>query len=177
VKRFLFGLVVACTCVWPLRAQQIRVVIIDARHGKPITDECINISLGPWHGTDLIAPTDKDGAVVLTLSSHEVVAKPVVGRNCNGMASTKPVRVESLPTDIAVLSDWYVSCQYSKKLTKDPAWLQASPSERIPSFSVKEILDTGIVATNSCSHLHPAAKPGDLFFIVRKRTFLEGMRS
>lgn len=159
------------------RAQQIRIVVIDAHHGKPVTDECLNISLGPWHGADILAPTNKEGAVVLTLGNNRVSAEPVVGKTCNGMSSTKPLQVDSLPTSISVLSDWYVSCQYSKKLTKDPAWLRASPSERIPSFAVKEILGSGVVASNSCSQINLTPKPGELWLVVRKRTFLEGMRS
>jgi hypothetical protein len=178
MKSILFALIFACVMRATLaRAQEIRIVVLDAGNLKPVADECLNISLGLWHGTDIIAPTDSDGAVVLTIGNNEVVAKPVVGKTCNGMASTKPVQSESVPTTISVLSDWYVSCQYSKKLTKDPAWLHASPSERIPSFSVKEILGTGVVATNSCSRRNPTPKPGELFFLVRKRTFLEGMKS
>ena len=158
-------------------SQQIRILIIEANHGKPVIDECLNISLGPWHGTDLLASTNKDGAIVLSLDKDRASVETVLGKACNGLASKQPVPFTGPLTTISVLPDWYVSCQYSKKLTKDPAWLNASPAQRIPSFAVHDILSQGVVATNSCSKLRPTPHPGELVLVVRKRTFWEGMKS
>lgn len=156
-------------------SQQIKIVVMDAHHGKPVANESINISLGPWHGADLLASTGKDGTILLSLERNEVSVPLPVGRSCGGLASTKPLSIASIR--LSVLPDWYVSCQYSTKLTHDPAWLQANPAERIPSFAVKDILSSGVVATNSCTKFAPTPEPGKLVIFVRKRTFLEGLRS
>jgi hypothetical protein len=158
-------------------SQQIRIVVVEAQHGKPVSDECLNISLGSWHGADLLGSTNQDGVVILSIDKDQVSVEPVPGRKCNGMASVKPLPVTTLPTSVSIVPDWYVSCQYSKKLEKDPAWLRESPAQRIPSFSVQEVLIHGMVATNSCSNLNPLPKPGHLVLVVRKRTFWEGMKS
>lgn len=160
-------------------SQQIHVVVVEAHHGKPVPHECINVSFGAWHGTDIIAATDDDGVATITIDHDQVRAKPVAGKMwCQGASPTaKSISTPQPPTTISVLTDWYVSCQYSKKLTEDPAWRNESPAQRIPSFSIQEILSHGVVATNSCSKLAPTTKPGDLVLVVRKRTFMEGMRS
>ena len=158
-------------------SQQIRIVVVEAKHGNPVPGECVNISLGPFHGADLLASTDKDGVIALSLDKDHASAETVLGRACNGLASKQPVSFSGPLTMISVLPDWYVSCQYSKKLTKDPAWLSGSPAQRIPSFAVQDILSQGVVATNSCSKLKPTPHPGELVLVVRKRTLWEGMKS
>jgi hypothetical protein len=159
------------------QSQQMRIVVIEAQHGKPVSDECLNISFGSWHGTDILARTNEDGVVILSIEKDRVAAETVPGHPCNGFSSTKPLSDGQRPTTISVLPDYYVSCQYSKALVKDPAWLSESSSQRVPSFAVQDILTRGIVATNSCSKLNPTPKPGELVLVVRKRTFMEGMRS
>ena len=159
------------------RSQQIRIVVLEAKHGKPVPGECVNISLGPFHGADLLASTNIDGVVVLSLDRDHASAQTVLGRACSGLASKQPVSFSGPLTTISVLPDWYVSCQYSNKLTKDPAWLNASPAQRIPSFAVQDILSQGVVAANSCSKLKLTPHPGELVLVVRKRTFWEGMKS
>ncbi|WP_419804629.1 hypothetical protein [Terriglobus sp.] len=160
-----------------IHAQRIKIVVVDASRGKPVTDECLNVSLGQWHGADLLVPTDKDGVATLIFETNQVSIVPVLGRTCNGMVSTKPLPIASGTETISVVTNYYVSCQYSNKLVKDPDWLKASPAQRIPVFTLHEIIARGIVATNSCSKFARAPQPGELLLVVRKRTFLEGMRS
>ena len=158
-------------------SQQIRILVVEARNGKAVTDECLNVSFGLWHGTDIMAPTDEHGIASLLIDGQEVSATPVSSKTCRGFSFSKLLSADTSITRVSVLPDWYVSCQYSKQLTNDPAWLNASPSQRIPSFSIRDILDHGIVATNSCSKRVISAKPGELVLVVRKRTFWEGMKS
>src|SRR6185312_11259866 len=56
----------------PAWAQDIQVRVVSARNGKPITHECLNISLGTWHGAELFAQTNSDGAVVLHVEGGQV---------------------------------------------------------------------------------------------------------
>jgi hypothetical protein len=50
---------------------------VNAHNGKPITNECVNVWLGPSHGADLIAPTNKDEVVALHLARKEMTADSV----------------------------------------------------------------------------------------------------
>ena len=43
-----------------LHAQEIHIRVLNARNGNPITNECLSVSLGSWHGGDLVAPTNSD---------------------------------------------------------------------------------------------------------------------
>jgi hypothetical protein len=45
-------LVLAIICTSSVRGQEIRIRVVDARNGKAINNECVNVSLGPWHGAD-----------------------------------------------------------------------------------------------------------------------------
>lgn len=55
-------------------AQEIHIRVLNAQNGKPITNECVNVSLGQWHGADLLAPANNEGVVVLHLANTEVMA-------------------------------------------------------------------------------------------------------
>lgn len=160
------------------RSQQMRILVVDANHGKPVSNECLDISLGNWHGADLFAPTNKDGIVTLSFSKDYVSAEPVLSKACGAMASIKSFPVSQAQESIAILPNYNVSCQYSKEQTKNPVWLHNPLYQSwIPSFSVQAVLANGIVAPNTCTKLKPKAVPGELILIVRKITFLEGMRS
>ncbi|HEY5382883.1 MAG TPA: hypothetical protein VIJ65_11565 [Acidobacteriaceae bacterium] len=171
-------LITPLLCALPCRSQQIRILVLDARHGKPVSNECLNISLGTWHGADLFAPTNKDGVVTLSFSSDHVSVEPVVSKACGAMSSTKSFPIAKAQESIAILPNYNVSCQYSKEQTKNPGWLHNPLYQSvIPSFMLRDILLNGVVAANTCSHLKPTPVPGELVLIVRKVTFMEGMRS
>jgi hypothetical protein len=78
------GILLMISVMWecPLHGQDIHIRVLNAHNGKPITNECINVSLGPWHGGDLIAPTNKDGIVVLHLRDNVVTADSVSPSRC-----------------------------------------------------------------------------------------------
>lgn len=158
-------------------AQKIRILVVEARNGKPVPHECLNVSLGGWHGADLIAATDENGVATLKLDADDMIAESVPGVRCQRDWPTAKSLGGTAPKAISLVPDWYVSCQYSKQLVKDPRWRNADPSIRIPGFSIDEIVRRGAVATNACSKLVPQNRPGVVVLIVRKRTFWEGMRS
>ena len=68
------GILLTISLMWgyPARSQEIRIRVLNAHNGKPISNECVSVSLGPWHGADLIAPTNREGAVALHLVGNEV---------------------------------------------------------------------------------------------------------
>jgi hypothetical protein len=169
----------ALSFAMPCSSQQIRILVLDAHHGKPVSDECLNVSVGSWHGADLFAPTNKDGIVTLSFSKDSVSAEPVAGsKACGGMALTKSFPATEVLDSIAILPNRNVSCQYSSEQTKNPAWLHNPRYQSIiPSIRLQDILTHGVVAENTCSKLNPSPAPGELILVVRKVTFLEGMRS
>ncbi len=172
------ALMIVCLGVTAMvHAQQIRVIVLDAHNGKPVPFECLNVTLGVWHGADILARTDQSGVALITVDADDISANPVPGKPCLGIPSTKTIPSAGQLTTLTVVPDWYVSCQYSKKQVKDPVWIAESPAQRIPSYAIKEILSNGAVAANSCSKLSPSPKPGELVLIVRNRTFFEGMKS
>lgn len=50
-----------------LHGQQIQLKLVDARNGKPITSECVNVWIGTERDRHLVAETGNDGIAVLKL--------------------------------------------------------------------------------------------------------------
>jgi len=157
--------------------QTIHIRVVESKHLRPVTDECLNITLGKWHGAELFLPTDLAGQITLSIEGEKVIAPFVPSKACNTDSTKGPMAFNSTVHELAIVTDEYVSCQYSKSVVKDPVWRNESPAQRIPTFSIEEILSHGVAVTNSCSKLMPKANPGELVLVVRKRTFWEGMRS
>jgi hypothetical protein len=157
-----------------LHAQEIQIRVLNGRNGKPITKECINVSLGPWHGADLLVPTDKNGIAVLHLRGNEVTADAA----CQGW-SKQAHRAEGTDT-ISVMGDYYVACQEYGKLAPGERPTPESSSnvikELVPTYSIREILQSGITSANTCGKVRAAAKPGELIFFVRPPTWLEKLK-
>jgi hypothetical protein len=65
---------------------------------------------------------------------------------------------------IRITSDYYVPCQPHPK---DSPFL---------SYSVKEVLQSGVASSNSCGKIEGSPKPGQLILFVRPRSFLERVR-
>lgn len=157
-----------------LRAQEIRIRVFNGRNGKPVKKECINVSLGPWHGADLLVPTNKDGVAVLQFRGNEVRA----GATCQGWPK-QVHRPESVDT-ISVMGDRYSACQEYGKLAPGehptPAASSATIKKLVPTYSIKEILRSGVASANTCGKIRATAKPGELIFFVRPRSFWERFR-
>ena len=158
-----------------LHAQEIHIRVLNARNGKPITNECVNVSLGSWHGGDLIAPTNKEGVVVLHFVGNQATADAVPGRTCNGMAALGPRNIPQGTDTLTIASDEYVACQeYGKIVPGEPATPDLLKNI-MPSYPIKEILRSGIAAANRCGKFRAETKPGELIFFVRPRKFFERM--
>jgi hypothetical protein len=157
--------------VW---AQEIQIRVVNGRNGKPITNECVNISLGPWHGADIVAPTDKSGVVVLHIAQNDVTADTA----CKGWFK-QARRAEGVDT-ISVMGDYYVACQEYGKLAPGehprPGTESETAKELVPTYSIKEILRSGIASANTCGKFRAKPKPGELIFFVRPRSFWERLK-
>lgn len=100
--------------------QEIRIRVLNARNGKPITNECVNVSLGTWHGADLIAPTNEEGVVVLYFAKDEVSAASVPRSPCDRVVILGPIPLPKDVDMITITSDEYVDCQeWAKVVSTD----------------------------------------------------------
>jgi hypothetical protein len=119
-------------------------------------------------------PTNKHGVVVLHLARNEVTADSVFASSCDRIAVLGP---KPLPKDgdtIAITSDEYVDCQEWAKVI--PGGTTKENLNRAPSYSIKKILESGVVAGNRCRQFRADAKPGELVFFVRPLTLREKMQ-
>lgn len=62
-------------------ARDLKIRVLDGRNGHPVDNTCLNLSLGMWHGADLLAPTNADGFVVLHFEAG-VVSADVPPNSC-----------------------------------------------------------------------------------------------
>ena len=152
-----------------LRAQEIRIRVLDAHNGKPVTRECTSISFGTWHGADIWAATNRDGVAVLHLANHVLGAET----GCNGWRREAPFPPSA--STIAIQSDYHVDCQEHGRAPLEPG--KAVPLEELwPAYSITRILDSGITASNTCGKFRTGAKPGELVTFVRSAGLLEKLR-
>jgi hypothetical protein len=148
-------------------SQDIKILVLNSRTSKPVQNECLNVSLGEWHGGDLIAPTDGTGAVTLHIDGNMVSADAAPARACKGTAISGPKPFADSDVRISVEPDFYVGCQeYGRPSPGEPLTKDTIPS-MIPSYSVRAIRESGVFAGNSCSGLRVKAKPGELTLFVR----------
>jgi hypothetical protein len=157
-------------------AQDIDVKVLNARNGKPITNECLNVWIGPLHGVALYAPTNNEGVAVLHIRNNEATAKDVSPSTCNARAALGPRSIPKGADTIAIAGGNYVACQeYGKPGSGEPPTPDLV-GQLMPSYSIKKILESGVSAANTCGKFRAKARPGELIFYVRPLSFLERMR-
>ena len=165
-RDFLIGaLIVSAPLV---HAQEIRIRVLNGRNGKPIMNECLNVWTGTGRGAHMVAATDKDGVAALRVADTKILAETV----CQGW----PDQASGLSDveRITISGDRYIACQeYGKIVPGEPP---TDPLTTMPSYPIKKILESGITSANTCGKLRIEAKPSELVFFVRPRSFWERMR-
>jgi hypothetical protein len=134
-------------------ARDLKIRVLDGRNGHPVYNICLNLSLGIWHGADLLAPTNADGLVVLHLEADLVSAEVPPNSRCVGGFPTEAVlpKAEDRITPASRGNDCH-----PKRHPPTP-----------PSYSIREILEHGVVGENVCRKVRVEARPGELIFFVR----------
>lgn len=152
-----------------VRAQEIRIRVLDGRNGKPIAGECLNIWTGTERGDYILAKTNREGVVALHMLGADVLAAD----SCRaGWFTRAPADPEA--GALMISGDYYVACQeYAKIKAGQPI---VNPSARLPAYPIKQVLASGLASANTCGKFRAEAGPGELIFFVRPRTFLERMR-
>jgi len=164
-----FSTFIGAAMVPSTRAQEIRIRVLNAHNGRPVTNECINVSLGPWHGADLLAPTNRQGTVVLHLRDNELTAETGSPSACNGLAVAGPKRFPGDAQSIAITSDYYADCQ---------PYTRVGPQQNTPppSYSIQAILESGTATSNACGKFRTEARRGELVLFVRSLHWWEGLK-
>lgn len=160
----------------PFQGQEIHIRVLNARKGKPITNECLNVWVGPLHGAGLFAPTNHDGVVVLHLGNDQVTADAVSPAACNGRAVVGPKLILKDADAITITGGNYVDCQEYGKIVPGDAANPNLVRQLWPLYSIKKILESGISAPNMCGKFRAEAKPGELVIFERPATLWERLR-
>jgi hypothetical protein len=173
IVRFLLISVLVCSAGPSLYGQEIHIRVLDARNGKSITNECLNVWFGhDSHGVSLLAPTNNVGVVVLHFADNTVTAGSVPGAACEKGLAINSMPVPDGADAIVVTGGYYVVCQEYGEVRSGDRLERLIP----PSYPIRRILESGVSATNTCGKFRAQAKPGELIFFVRPPTFWERMR-
>ena len=149
-----------------LHGQEIRIRVLDGRNGHPITSECVNVWIGPVRDA-LLLPTNKDGVAVVHIGQKQVTGDTGFPRACKRTVFGGPQPTPEHADSIKVTSGGpYVDCQPPEKKVA-PAW---------PSYSVREILESGVAAGNTCGKFTTEPRRGELIFFVRPVHWWEAIR-
>lgn len=146
-----------------LFAQDLRIHVVNGKNGRPVPEECLNVSIGGWHGGNLIVPTGHDGVLVLHIKDGKIAADSVAPGTCNGMALTGPRSIPKGAESLAFLPNWQILCE-------------DRGDRLVPSYSIQMILNSGVTTTNTCGKVRMKANPGELVLFVKPPTFWEAMR-
>ena len=161
-SRLLLALLFAVLSCSALRAQDIRIKLLDGRNGHPLSD-CLAI----WTSSDQRRPlwvrTDKDGIALLHLGDERAV--PPSEPNLSRCKDTPTFGSFPHAETIAAVPDWDVDCQAFDK-----------SKARTKFYPVDEILKGGAAIENSCGKFRTEPKRGELILYARPPHWWESFR-
>lgn len=161
----LFVLLILGSYGTALRAQTIKIKLVNGRNGRPMVGKCVNVWVGTERVDALSVPTDKQGiaSLVLTHQGAEINTQNQWPA-CGMWGVDNPVLKYA---DKIRINAGYVLCQLHKP---GFSWLA------IMTFSTKEVLQSGIVTKNTCGKAKASPKPGEIILFVRPLNFWEKLR-
>jgi len=143
-----------------VKAQDIRIKVVDGRNGRLKTDECVNVWVGKSTVIAMAIHTDKDGVAMLHLTDDESkISTQDHNPECGDFGVTNPV-VKYADT-IGITSGAYLPCQAH------------TPDSPRLNFATREVLENGVATANVCGKVRLSPKPGEMIFFVRPLTFWE----
>jgi hypothetical protein len=152
-----------------LCAQTVEVKLVNGRSGRPVADQCIGLWVGnrskPSSGPLLETQTERNGVTTVRLTNDDTKISTQNQRlACGLMGVINPVVKEG---DTISIRAGYALCQPH---TPDYSWLVMT------DFSTKELLQRGIVTTNTCGKSTASPKPGEVILFVRPLTWWEKLK-
>lgn len=128
--------------------QKIRIRVLDGRNGHPVTKESVNVWIGDKPEDLLLGGEGVVGSLRSTDKNGEV-SVPIPERHAEW---------------IEIEADYYFDCRPYRKNSPRPA------------YSVKEILQSGVVLGNTCGKQRAEPRPGEITFFVRPLHWWEGFQ-
>ena len=148
-----------------LCAQTIEFKLIDGRNGHPIANTCVNAWVGGAQRDALAIPTDKNGIARLRLTDvDDEVNTHGRWKDCGEFGVINPVvkYEDSVSVNVS-----YVLCEPHGK---DFSWLE------VKHFATKQVLQQGVVTTNTCGKSMGSPGPGEVIIFVRPLNFWEKLK-
>lgn len=166
----LFVVLVADSLGMNLRAQDIRIKLVNGRNGQPMARKCLNVWVGDRSsrrsGLLLETQTDNDGVTRLRLTKRDAEISTQNQRLACGLSGVVNPVVKY--GDTISVRPGYVLCQ---PRTPDYSWLA------MVDFSTKDVLQSGIVTANTCGRIKGSPKAGEVILFVRPLSFWEKLKS
>src|ERR1700739_2246306 len=146
--RLIVLLVLASSCT-VLRAQTIKIKLVNGRSGIPMAHACVSVGLD--HLDHMLAiPTDEDGFARLRLTENEAeINIKNHWKQCGDWGVIDPVVRYS---DVIGIHAGYVLCQAR---TPEYSWLARL------TFPTKQVLEQGIGTANLCGKSTASPHPGE----------------
>lgn len=158
-------LLILGSCGTVLRAQTIRIKLVNGRNGRAMTGRCVNVWVGKERKSAMAIPTDKDGVAQLRLTDSDAkVATEKASKECGGFGVLDPAvkYEETLSVNVG-----YVLCV---PRGSNYSWLA------IMHFSTKKVLQSGVVSPNTCGKVSASPDPGQIVLFVRPLNWWETLK-
>jgi hypothetical protein len=193
-KRLLVPLLFAL-CAVTLRAQTIRIELVNGKTGHPVTSipwlapHTLYVWLGRDSDLSLVLTTSKQGVAPLRFTRDD---SEINVPDCNGKrAAWDKLSKNENKNDVKEFNKKYKNC--TNFLVKDPVVrfadsisigpIRGSNFEYVQcwagfptSFSTEELLQHGVVTANDCGKATVSPQPGQLILFVRPPTQIEAAR-
>jgi hypothetical protein len=150
-----------------LRAQMIGIKLVNGRNGRPMAHS-VNVWVGHKLKQAMPIPTDKNGIAWLRLTNNDEEANihsdaDVDLHSRRGVGVIDPVVKYDDSLRVNAGDVWCVPFKTSY------SWLA------IKEFSMKEVIEKGIVTPNACGKATATPTPGQVLIFVRPLNFWEKM--
>ena len=155
------------SCPRALRAQTIQIKLVDGRTGRPVAGTCVGAwTKGASIKMSVYILADKDGVARLRLSQKDsevdISYTPKLG--CGGQGAINPV-LKYDDTLMVYSTGYHPSCAFPESVPR-ARWKELD-------FSTKEVLQHGVVSSNTCGEATASPQPGEVILFVRPRNFRE----
>ena len=149
----------------PVRAQIIRIEVVNGKTGRPLAGTCVNVWVGSQRKAAMAIPTDAGGVASLRLAGKDdEISTRNQWKECGLFGVIHPVvkYADSMRINVG-----YVSCQPHRP---DYSWLGKL------DFSTKEVLESGVVTPNACGKAKASPEPGEVILFVRPLSWWEKLK-
>lgn len=168
----IFFLVVLGPFATAVRAQTIRIKLVNGRNGRPMARTWADIWVGdkstPSKGPLFDTQTDDNGVIRLTLTREDAeVNIQKQERRVRGLINPIVISPVLKYGDTVSIRSGLVLCQFRKP---DHSWLT------MLDFSTNKVLQSGVVTANACGRAKAPPTPGEIVVFVRPLTLWEKLK-